>query len=303
VKKTMPNRIRDLHTTSIGDETVAVLPRSGRSVHLDRDATAVFSHCNGTTVTTEAVKALALELSLSGQQAQEVIQEQLVRLQAAGLLAPEIMPLQTRGLTSVDVGDELVAVTADGATALQLNRVAAIVFRACDGQTPVAEVAARVGENEAAEDAVWIALEELRQHHLLSGESALPKPLSRRRFLARWGAAAALLPVIGSLAIPGPAAALSGNCIAGGNAGCQGQYGTRFRIPSCVQCCASTCPCAVGSFCATFYTASGTSCLNDMLLNVVCIALPASGGGNQQMCGAARSNAGSGNNYICCECP
>ena len=101
-----------------------------------------------------------------------------------------------------------------------LNRTAALVWRHCDGQTNVAEVAALLEEQSAApadEAVVWMALDRLGRAHLLSEPVTLPADktqYSRRkmlRTLRRVAGISLLLPVIES--IVAPLAAAQGSCI------------------------------------------------------------------------------------------
>ena len=101
-----------------------------------------------------------------------------------------------------------------------LNRTAALVWRHCDGQTSVAEVAALLEEQlaiPADEAVVWMALDRLSRTHLLSDPVTLPADrtqYSRRqmlRTLRRAAGISLLLPVIES--IVAPLAAAQGSCI------------------------------------------------------------------------------------------
>ena len=69
-----------------------------------------------------------------------------------------------------------------------LNEFAARVWRECDGETSVAEIAAALGEDERA---VWLALHQLTKAQLLTEAIALPPDMSaaksRRRFGRGWG--------------------------------------------------------------------------------------------------------------------
>ena len=101
-----------------------------------------------------------------------------------------------------------------------LNRTAALVWRNCDGQTSVADVAALL-ENEfeipADESVVWMALDRLSRTHLLGEPVTLPAEraqYSRRqmlRTLRRAAGISLLLPVIES--IVAPLAAAQGSCV------------------------------------------------------------------------------------------
>ena len=101
-------------------------------------------------------------------------------------------------------------------TAHCLNSTAAFVFRAADGRTTVAEIAARLGEAtgvDADEGVVWASLERLDGANLLEEHLASPALPSRRRALRKVGlAAAALTPAVISLVVPTPAEAIN-TCI------------------------------------------------------------------------------------------
>ena len=97
-----------------------------------------------------------------------------------------------------------------------LNRTAALVWRHCDGQTSVADVAALLEEQLATptdEAVVWMALDRLGRAHLLSEPVTLPADraqYSRRevlRTLRRVAGISLLLPVIESIVAPRAAAA------------------------------------------------------------------------------------------------
>ena len=101
-----------------------------------------------------------------------------------------------------------------------LNRTAALVWRCCDGQTSVAEVAALLEEQLAIptdEAVVWMALDRLSRADLLSEPVTLPADraqYSRRqmlRTLRRAAGISLLLPVIES--IVSPLAAAQGSCV------------------------------------------------------------------------------------------
>lgn len=97
-----------------------------------------------------------------------------------------------------------------------LNRTAALVWKECDGKTPVAEIAERVGRQLSEgvpEELVWLALGRLAQLDLLAPcarTTAAPMPVSRRRMLRRLGAAAAVsVPLVTSIVSPTAAEAQS----------------------------------------------------------------------------------------------
>ena len=98
-----------------------------------------------------------------------------------------------------------------------LNRTAALVWKSCDGKTPVSGIAERVSGQLSApvsDEVVWLALDQLAEFDLLArGESrpaAAPDLVSRRGMLRRLGIAAAVsLPLITSVVSPTAAEAQS----------------------------------------------------------------------------------------------
>ena len=113
-----------------------------------------------------------------------------------------------------------------------LNRTAALVWRHCDGQTSVAEVAATLEEQTGTpsdETVVWMALDRLSNAHLLTEPVILPgdpAKYSRRevlRTLRRAAGISLLLPVIES--IVAPLAAAQSSCVTS----CGG-------VPNCTPC-------------------------------------------------------------------
>jgi len=97
-----------------------------------------------------------------------------------------------------------------------LNRSSASIWRLCDGQHTVAQIAALAAVDlgsPVSEDLVLLTLEELREKDLLEPQTVEfpPRGLSRRQMISRVGlAATALLPVIAALTAP-PASAQSGS--------------------------------------------------------------------------------------------
>jgi Coenzyme PQQ synthesis protein D (PqqD) len=89
-----------------------------------------------------------------------------------------------------------------------LNEFAARVWRACDGETSVAEIVAALGEDERA---VWLALHQLTKAQLLTEAVAFPPDMSaaksRREAGARLGLGAAAF--VTSIVAPMPAQAIS----------------------------------------------------------------------------------------------
>ena len=138
-----------------------------------------------------------------------------------------------------------------------LNRTAALLWRHCDGQTPVAVLAALL-QNElqvpAGEEVVWLTLRQLSRADLLRKGTTWPLQASHysRREVARsfalLGGLSVLLPTVAS--IVAPTAAQAATCV--GSNKCSGKpnctpcepqdCGKRCRNGNCVDKAASGCP-------------------------------------------------------------
>src|SRR5215213_1795427 len=107
------------------------------------------------------------------------------------------------GLVSHDTSDELLVYDLKRHKAHCLNSSAALVWKHCDGQTTVKEMAQRIGKETGApvdEEVVWLAVERLGKAHLLQERMVRPNGptgMSRREAIRKLGLAAALsLPVV-----------------------------------------------------------------------------------------------------------
>jgi hypothetical protein len=124
----------------------------------------------------------------------------------------DVRPLaRTRGLIVQELGEETLVYDLESHDAHCLNRLASLVWRSCDGRTPVHRIARRLGAVEASltEGVVRLALRRLERKRLL--EDTLPdaRRLPRRealRQLQRGGVAIAL-PLITSIVALTPAQA------------------------------------------------------------------------------------------------
>jgi hypothetical protein len=117
------------------------------------------------------------------------------------------------GLLVETVGEELLLYDQNSHTAHCLSPIAASVWRHCDGERDVTELAQLTG---ASEDLIANALHELREKDLLAAEPALTQSavpgVSRREAIVRgvrYGAAAAAGSLIISTAAATPAMASS----------------------------------------------------------------------------------------------
>jgi hypothetical protein len=116
-------------------------------------------------------------------------------------------PLARRhGLTVQELADETLVYIPDSHRAHCLNRPASVVWRHCDGRTPVAELAQILGRelNVAPDERVAeLMLHELRQAQLLEICPPLPpRSVSRRRLLAQLGISLVAAPAILSVTAP-----------------------------------------------------------------------------------------------------
>jgi hypothetical protein len=106
------------------------------------------------------------------------------------------------------LGDETLVYDLDRHQAHCLNRTAAAVWSACDGERDVAAIARYLGREmpDSSVDLVEVALARLARAHLLTeAGDAMP----RRAALRRLSVTAALLPIISSIIVPEPAQAAS----------------------------------------------------------------------------------------------
>ena len=122
------------------------------------------------------------------------------------------------GLVVQEVPDEVLVYDLERNKAHCLNKTAAMVWKSCDGNNSVADIARSV-ESQAggavSEDFVWLAIDQLSENDLLETEirSAFGNQ-SRREVIKKIGLASMVgLPIIASLVAPSSAmAAASCNC-------------------------------------------------------------------------------------------
>ena len=115
-----------------------------------------------------------------------------------------------------DLPDEVLVYDLKSHKAHCLNKTAAFIWKHCDGQRTVDEIA-RLMEKEwhtpVSEDSVWFALNKLSKAELLEERIVLPEAkagMSRRSAVRRLGFGALLaVPVVMSIVTPTPAASAS----------------------------------------------------------------------------------------------
>lgn len=117
----------------------------------------------------------------------------------------------------------------DGEVTHLLNPTAAAVWQLCDGHHSVADLSR---ELVLAEPTVRYALQQLEQQQLLENYTPLAtQPITRREFLKRTAIAAAAVPVVQTLRLPSPSAAVSG-CL---------PFGVPCELTNPGVCCSGTC--------------------------------------------------------------
>ncbi len=136
------------------------------------------------------------------------------------------------GLVVQEVPDEVLVYDLETNKAHCLNQSAAIVWKSCDGNNSVSEIAKLV-ESQAGgkvtEDFVWLAIDQLSENNLL--EKQIPSSFegtSRREVIKKIGLASMVaIPVIASLVAPQSALAAAScacntppSCGNAPNAGC-----------------------------------------------------------------------------------
>lgn len=121
-----------------------------------------------------------------------------------------LLPFPRKGeIVSQEIDGEVLLYDLNIHKSYCLNQTAALVWKNCDGKTPVSEFAAKTG---LPEEMVWLALEQFDKENLLAEkfESPLPKNrVSRRKVLTAMGAMAMALPLVSSMIAPTAAHAQS----------------------------------------------------------------------------------------------
>ena len=148
---------------------------------------------------------------------------------------------RTNRLVTRDLGDELLVYDLERHKAYCLNQVAMKVFRHCDGETTIPDMARYVGNAlglPVDEQVVRLGLVRLEKAHLLDVPVAQILHTSRREMLRTLGrAAAVVVPLVTAITVPTSAQAQATGCFANG-------------IP-CIansQCCSGNCQPTGASF-------------------------------------------------------
>lgn len=122
-------------------------------------------------------------------------------------------PTRVREVIEQSVDDEVVVYRLADDEVHLLNSTTAAVWRHCDGESTIDDIAARVGLELGSpidNEVVWAALAELDRAGLLVDHVDAPRGLSRRQLMKRLAVAAVAIPVVTSIVAPSAAAAASG---------------------------------------------------------------------------------------------
>jgi len=118
------------------------------------------------------------------------------------------------GLVVQEMPDEVLVYDLNSNKAHCLNQTAATVWKACDGNKTVSDIAAGFGKGN--EDLVWLAIDQLSENDLLeAGVVSKFKGQSRRDVIKKIGLASIIaVPMVASLVAPQNAlAATSCHCV------------------------------------------------------------------------------------------
>ena len=134
---------------------------------------------------------------------------------------------RTSRLVTRDLGDELLVYDLERHKAYCLNRVAMQVYRHCDGETTIQDMALRIGNAlgmPVDERAVRLGLVRLERAHLLDSPVAQILHVSRREMLRKLGRAAAVVgPLVTAITVPTSAQAQATGCISNSSESCAGR--------------------------------------------------------------------------------
>jgi hypothetical protein len=123
---------------------------------------------------------------------------------------------RTNRLVTRDLGDELLVYDLERHKAYCLNQVARQVFRHCDGDTTIHDMAVRIGnalDMPVDEQSVRLGLLRLEKAHLLENPLELTPRASRREALRTLGRAAMVVaPLVTAISVPTSAQAQATGC-------------------------------------------------------------------------------------------
>jgi len=150
---------------------------------------------------------------------------------------PQYPTARKNGLVIQEVPNEVLVYDTETDRAHCLNNTAAAVWRSCDGEKSVAEIASLVGlqlGSRVSDDLVWLAIDQLSENSLLDGNIETKfAGQSRREVLKKIGFASIVaVPIIASLVAPK-------SVLASASCGC-------VNSGDCVSPCGPTCDTVAG---------------------------------------------------------
>jgi hypothetical protein len=118
------------------------------------------------------------------------------------------------GLVIQEMPDELLVYDMESNKAHCLNSTATAVWKACDGQNDISDIAGMINKTDKliGEELVWLAIKQLNESNLLEQKiSSKFEGISRREVIKKVGLTAAIsLPIISALSFP--SATLASTC-------------------------------------------------------------------------------------------
>lgn len=158
------------------------------------------------------------------------------------MLNEEAKPLaRTADIVTKEVADELLVYDLKTHQAHCLNQTAALIWKYCDGNTTVKEIAVLINNDLKLivdEAVVWLAIERLIKAKLIDKELGLPtgiQRLTRRETIKRLGVGFTVsVPIIMSIVAPAAAAAAS-TCISTLKTGCINDPGSPATCGDCAD--------------------------------------------------------------------
>lgn len=194
-------------------------------------------------------------------------------------------PKVRQDLLLTDLEDELVIYDPSNFNGHNLNKTSKLVFEHCDGEHSTRDLAKmleiKLGVKDGT-DLAELALKQLNKKGLLEAESLPEAPTITRREVMKLakmaGLAIAVLPVIQSIVVPAPAAAMSASCPTSGCtqtslaqvcfdhygiihtiAASSAHYTNRSNHSSLAAACAAISTCGNGNNCVAIQNCLGTS--------------------------------------------
>ena len=123
------------------------------------------------------------------------------------MINSQVPVARKQGLVVQEMSEEVLIYDLDTNNAHCLNDTAAFVWKSCNGNNSIADIAKLIqgkAVNPVPEELVWLAIEQLNEKNLLNSEvSTKLKGQSRRQVIKKIGLASMIaLPIVASLTAP-----------------------------------------------------------------------------------------------------